>query len=179
MPFLARKFMMPANICKISDIPNADLIKISADVSTNEFKTKDSKLSVWLIDSSSQEDLDKAALAISMSGNCIETITFLLIDVSKVIEHFDLDSTPGSTAAISLVNIHRDICKISHNSLNILLSLYKEAVDNKKIERYRASELKQLVSVAIKNGQIDIETASDKLKTELVKLQETCARESE
>lgn len=169
MPFLVRKIMRSSNVNSMLDCTKENLLNISSDVTTNEFRTSDSKLSVWAIDS--LEDLDKAALAISMGGQRIEDIKIVAIDASKLEDHFSLEKTPGDTVATSLINMHRDICGITHNSLTILLSVYKEAIDSSMCIRYKTKKLKELVKDALATKQIDVEAANDKLANQLRELQ--------
>lgn len=168
MSFLVRKIMRSSNVISISECTKEELLNISSDVTTNEFRTSDSKLSVWAIDS--LDDLDKAALAISMGGQRIEDIKMIAIDDSKLTNQFELEKTPGETAATSLIGMHRDLCKITHSSLTILLNIYKEAIDDCLCFRYKTNELKELVKSALDNNQIDIKAANETLANQLKKL---------
>jgi len=163
--------MRSSNVNVLSECPKEKLLNITSDVTTNEFRTSESKLSVWLIDS--LEDMDKAALAISMGGQRIEDIKVIIIDWEKLEGHFTLDKSPGITLATSLVDMHRDICGITHSSLSILLDAYKEAVDKSMCIRYKTKALKSLVKDAIATRQIDIEVAevtNEKLANQLKEL---------
>lgn len=171
MPFLVRKIMRSSNENVLSECPKETLLNITSDVTTNEFRTSESKLSVWFIDS--LEDMDKAALAISMAGQRIEDIKVIVIDWEKLEGHFTLDKTPGVTFATSLVDMHRDICGITHSSLSVLLDAYKEAVDKSMCIRYKTKALKGLVKNAIATNQIDIEAvevSNEKLASQLKEL---------
>ena len=137
MPFLVRKIMRSSNVSSILKCTKENLLNISSDVITNEFRTSDIRLSVWAIDSLNDDDLDKAALAISMGGQRIEDIRIVAIDSAKLENYFSLEKTPGATVAISLINMHRDICGITHSSLIVLLDVYKEAIDNSMCIRYK------------------------------------------
>ena len=164
--------MRSSNESLICSCAKENLLDITADVTTNEFRTSESKLSVWLIDS--MDELDKAALAISMGGQRIEDIKIIAIDLSKLEGHFILEKSPGITVATPLIDMHRDICGITHNSLTFLLDAYKEAVDSSMCIRYKTKKLKTLVKNAITANQIDIEAAeaiNEKLATQLKELQ--------
>ena len=57
VPYLVRKIMRSGNIPVLEDWPeNQPIVKMTADVSTNEFRSKDSELSTWRIEA--LEDLD-------------------------------------------------------------------------------------------------------------------------
>ena len=172
MSFFVRKIMRSSNVNLISDCPKDDLLDITSDVTTNEFRTSESKLSVWLIDS--LDDLDKAVLAISMGGKQIEDIKVIVIDEKKLGDYFTFDKSPGNTVATPLKDMHRDICGITHNSLTILLNEYKEAVDESMCIRYKTKALKKIIKDALAAEQIDLKKAeetNEKLANQLKELQ--------
>ena len=97
----------------------------------------------------------------------------IVIDWKRLEGHFTLDKTPGVTFATSLVDMHRDICGITHSSLSVLLDAYKEAVDKSMCIRYKTKTLKGLVKDAIATKQIDIEAvevSNEKLASQLKEL---------
>lgn len=161
--------MRANSIPAITSCDKAHLLSISADVTTNEFRTTDSKLSVWRIDSI--QDLDKAALAISLGGQRIESIKVVILDMDAIEDFFQLDKSKGLTVATGLVNIHRDICGITHSSLEKLLFAYKNAVDSSNWKQYGAKQLKELIKTALLANQVDIESAPPELAEQLKSLQ--------
>lgn len=148
-----------------------DLRNITSDIATNEFRSSNSKLSVWYIDS--LEDLDKAALAIAMSGQRIEDFKLIAIESKDIEDNFSIDNSPGITIVTDLIEIHRDICSITHCSLDVLLSAYKTAIDDQKCFRYKTKQIKDIVRGALDNNRIDISSANDKLSEELSALKLT------
>ena len=171
VPFLVRKVMRSSNVNVLLEWSKNDLVNISSDVTTNEFRTQDSTLSFWLIDS--LDDLDKAALAISLGGQKIEDLKLIVIESAKLEDHFRLEKTPGVSLATHLLDMHRDVSGITHGSLNILLNVYKESVDNDRCYRYKTSNLKKIIKNALIADQIDIEQAemtNARLASDLKKL---------
>lgn len=172
MPFLVRKIMRSSNESHLLGCEKHELSNIIADVTTNEFRTSDGKLSVWLINS--LEDLKEAALAICMGGQRIEDLKLMVIDLAEIEAYFSLDKSPGNTAIASLVDMHRDICGISHASLTVLLEAYKDAVDSDRCVRYKTKDLKGIIKEALENHRInidDVAETNERLAEELRKLQ--------
>ena len=171
MPFLVRKIMRQSNVNSITNCSKEKILDITADVTTNEFRTSEGKLSVWLIDS--LDELDKAVLAIAMSGQKIEDFKIAVINFDNIKNAFELDESPGITAVTSLACMHRDICGITHSSLEVLLKAYKDAADDGRCIRYKTKEIKRLTKNALIDKQIDIEaveTTNERLAEQLKEL---------
>lgn len=169
MSFLVRKIMRSSSEKILKEWPKTDLKNITSDVTTNEFRSSDSELSVWKIDSLS--DLDSAALAIVLGGQKIEDIKLMVMDSNLIEKSFELKESPGSTVAIPLVEMHRDICGITHGSLDILLGAYKDAVEQGMCKRYKTKKLRELVKAALSKGIVDIEGANERLAEDIKELQ--------
>lgn len=166
MPYLVRKIMRSSNVPLLEDWPENTLLgRISADVSTNEFRSKDSELSTWRIES--MEELDQAAIAVALSGSRIEDIQLMAMDQSFIEKTFKIGLTEGETLAKRLRGTHRDIQGVTHDSLDILLVAYKDAADNKRCVRYLTQRLKELIKAELDIGEVDIEAASKPMKKDL------------
>lgn len=165
MGFLVRKIMQSSSVNKLENLEKDHLESISSDVTTNEFRTSGSKLSVWYI--TTENELDNAALAIALGGQKLENFKLMLLESERVETFFTVNDSPGSTCIEELASSHRDICGITHESLINLLKLYKDAVDEEKCFRYRTKEIKDLVKVALKEKKVQIQDASEKLQKDL------------
>lgn len=165
MAYYVRKIMRSTSPNILDELPTDELSNISSDVATNEFRSSDSKLSVWYIDSLAE--LDKAILAIAMGGQKIEAFKLIVMESNIIDNNFTIECSPGKTAAFNLVDTHRDICGITYKTLFTLLTAYKNAVDNDKCHRCTAADLRRLAKEALMKNQIDIELAGDKLVKDL------------
>lgn len=155
---------------KLAECAFDELENLTLDVSSNEFRTTDGRLSTWQIES--LEELDEAALAIIMGGDRIEKIQVIVLDIAEVEKSFAIEETAGRTCIPSLIDKHRDITNLTHGSLDPLLRLYKRAVDEKRCMLYTKGEAENLVKEAIKQDRVDFKAAPSKLQTALHKLAE-------
>ena len=100
MPYLIRRISR----AKWDEIEGGE---VSADAITNDLKTFQNDLSVWLI--SNREELDRAVLALVTGGKQtkLSTLHIILIE-EEMIENngLTLKETPGDTVVASLVNSH-------------------------------------------------------------------------
>lgn len=156
--------MRSDNVPLLEDWPkNEPLGKITADISTNEFRSKDSELSTWRIES--MEELDQAAIA--LSGSKIEDIQLMAVDQSVIEPTFEIGVTEGETLAKRLKETHRDIRGVTHESLDQLLVAYKEAAYNKRCVRYLTQRLRELIKAEMEIGEVDVEAASKHMRKDL------------
>lgn len=161
-----RSSNVPEGLISCNDDP---ICNVSADVTTNEFRTNNSALSVWQINSIS--DLDEAALAISMGSQNLEATKLIFFDAKKLSDSpLVLRKSQGVTAVPDLVNTHRDICEITHAGLDVLLRIYVDSVNNKNWKQYRKSELSEIIKRALNAGRIDSEQINDRLKQSIEKI---------
>ena len=169
MSFLVRKIMRSSSESILKACPKTNLKNITSDVTTNEFRSSNSELSVWKINT--LEDLDDAALAIVLGGQKFEDFKLMVVDSGIIEGNFEIKKSPGSTAAIPLIDMHRDICGITHGSLDILLGAYKDAVEQGLCKRYKTKQLRELVRTALSEGIVDIEGANEGLVEDIRELQ--------
>lgn len=80
-------------------------------------------------------------------------------------------SQTGFLTEIPLIDMHRDICGITHGSLDILLGAYKDAVEQGLCKRYKTKQLRELVRTALSEGIVDIEGANEGLVEDIRELQ--------
>lgn len=174
MAFLVRKLVKRDKIYKII---NEDINNISADIPTTEFRTTNSTLSTWRIESI--DDLQKAVLAIAVSSSEISRMDFIVID-TDILDQKKLSykyTYAGSDIAVpDLQDMHCDIIDITVSKLIDFLVVYQEifATDANNsifIRRFSAGEIKDLLEKAIQEGRVDKGKAKDKILAEIDKIE--------
>jgi hypothetical protein len=137
---------------------------ICADSISDEFRTKDNKLSIWEIP---DENIDLGILAIALSSSRIETMDFIVLTRS-MIEEAGLTiekTTSKQNPLIGASNMHYDISNLCLCDFARLASAYRCAgSDETRVKRYTQGELKEKISQAKNNGLIDSTNATDEIK---------------
>lgn len=158
MPYLIRRISR----AKWDEIEGGE---VSADAITNDLKTFQNDLSVWLI--SNREELDRAVLALVTGGKQtkLSTLHIILIE-EEMIENngLTLKETPGDTVVASLVNSHRDISDLTYSKLGTVKDLIINGIRTDDYKFFTKKQLKDLVKSAIESGEL----LKDNLNPELV-----------
>lgn len=158
MPYLIRRI----NRAKWDETQDGE---VSADAITNDLKTYQNDLSVWLI--SNQQELDKAVLALVTGAKQtkLSTLHIVLIDEDLIASNgLDLKETPGDTVVTSLINSHRDIGNLTYSKLGTVKNLILDGIKNDNYALFTKKQLKDLVKSAIESGEL----IKDNLNTELI-----------
>ena len=90
MPFLVRKINKRGTFESLQTESTED---ICADLPTNEFRTKDGKLSTWKIDS--LDDLDNAVLAIASTSS--KSVLIIMISILSIA--LDVDAIANTASS--------------------------------------------------------------------------------
>lgn len=174
MSYLVRKINKRKNLDILEGL--IDIEEISADIPTSEFRTTDSSLSTWYIDS--LQTLDEAVLAIAVSSSDITKMDFIVIQ-TDILDSNELQYTPtyaGMKIAIpDLQDKHYDIQGISLKKLKNCCKVYKDVIqmnDGEEIYivRYAEGEIKDLIREALIQQRVDINNAKGKVRDTILKL---------
>lgn len=147
------------------DIMNDD--DVSADAITNCLKTIKNTLSVWNIES--EDDIDKAILAIVSCQDHIETIDVVILNTDRIKDYdINIIASTGRTPIEELKNLHRDLSGLTYSKLGKIKNHIVERIRNDRIRRYTKVKLKKLLLDAIQNGKLKIEDLNDSIQNKLL-----------
>lgn len=172
MSYLVRKINKRKNLDFLKSVANMN--ELSADMPTSEFKTTDSNLSTWHIES--LDKLNDAVLAIAVTSSDITKMDFIIMETS-ILDDNELgynQTYAGTEIAVpDLQNTHYDIQEISLKKLENCCKVYKKVLqeDNENeiyIVRYAAGEIKDLIKAAMKSKRVDKSKAKGKIKAFII-----------
>lgn len=127
---------------------------LSADAITNCLKTTGNTLSVWY--AKDDDDIIKAKIALLASLEKVDTIHIVILNLDEVVKNeLIIEETDGKTAAKLLVNLHRDISKLSIDELKKVASLVRKNIVDGKCERINERTFKQILNDAVSSNLID------------------------
>lgn len=173
MAYLVRKINKRKNIDLLCG--DIDVDALTADMPTGEFRTTESCLSTWFIDS--LDKLDDAVLAIAVTSSKVSKMEFIVID-TEILRANNLEfkqTDAGMEIAVpDLQNTHYDILDITLAKLKDCVLVYKEVVDQDEqgrfIVRYAAGQIKELMKTAIDEDRVSVNKAEGEIKRELIRL---------
>jgi len=140
---------------------------VSADAITNCLKTTRNTLSVWNIES--EDDVDKAVLAIVSSQDHIETIDVVVLNAEKIEEYeINIIASSGNTPIEEYRNLHRDLAELTFSKLGKIKDHIVERIRNDKIKRYTKGKLKKMLLEAIKSGKLKLDDLNDSIQNKLI-----------
>ena len=149
-----------------------DIGEIRADA-VADIRTYNDCLSMWRIDSLSEYDIDRAALALSASSKTskIEKLDLIIVcesDINKL--HIEIEDEEGDTIVENLRGLHCNLVKLKYNSLRDIASLI---IDNLFIKShiigYPKMKVTEMLVQAYKDGFVDTTICNKDLHDELDK----------
>ncbi len=141
---------------------------ISADAVTGCLRTTGNTLSVWKAET--EEEYDQSVLALLASLTSMETIDIVRLGIEELEQNdLELAETEGDTRAKGLGSLHRDIVNLNHGSLKSVAEIVKAKVAENKSIRLRRQDIKAILSKAVADNIVDIDTLPDKIREELLK----------
>lgn len=162
MSFLVRKI----NKAKWFQIDVMQSDDISADAITNCLKTSKNTLSVWHIET--EEDLDKAVLAIVANQEHLDTIDVVILDEPSLNNYnLNIVASPGDTPVASLIEAHRDIAELTFTKIGQVKDHIVQRIRNQKLKRYTVSSLKKILTNAINEGLLQKEDLNESIRNKI------------
>lgn len=114
--FLARSIRRSKWPVKIEVI----LDEIPADAITGDLRTSDNSLSFWHCDSSDNDDIEDAVLAISSGRYSVQKVELIWLSRPQLESAGqDLAQTDGSTPVADLVDSHVDVRSLDYQRLGV------------------------------------------------------------
>jgi|SRR5690554_2767939 len=162
MSFLVRKI----NKAKWYQIDIMESDEVSADAITNCLKTTKNTLSVWHIET--EDDLEKAVLAIVANQDHLDTIDVVILDEPSLTNYnLNIVASPGETPVKSLIEAHRDIAELSFTKLGQVKEHIVQRIRNQKLKRYTVSSLKKILTNAINEGLLKKEDLNESIRQKI------------
>lgn len=145
---------------------------ISADAITVDLRTRGRTLSFWMCDSSTREDLTRAALALAPGLSELTRIDLVWLspraveDAGLVVEENPDEDNPIE----ALRAAHRDIVKLDYAGLGRCARLMSEALRAGQHHRFTPAEVGRLLREAIQHDLLALEhLSSRKLRAKVAK----------
>lgn len=159
--FLARKFS-PAKWAPKKGLPKNG---IPADAVTGDLRTQENTLSFWRCD---VRDVDEAALAIAAGADRIDKLDIVWIgdDDLRGDGHI-LSDSPGRTPVADLSDRHVDLRGLDYDLLGSVARRVAAAIDCDHCQRLTKTRVKALLKTAARDGRIDLEGLSKKIREEI------------
>jgi len=162
MSFLVRKI----NKAKWYQIDIMQSDDVSSDAITNCLKTTKNTLSVWHIET--ENDIDKAVLAIAANQEHLDTIDVVILDeISLNNYNLNIIVSLGATPVKSLMEAHRDIAELTFTKLGLVKDHIVQRIRNQKIKRYNVNSLKKILTNAINDGLLQKEDLKESIRREI------------
>ncbi len=133
----------------------------------SELKTKENKLSVWL--ANTEEDIEDAVVALSLSKDDIDKLFFLLLDEQQLssfnIEVLDDQMGDAQGASEEILRKHRNLVELDHKRLGMLAEyMIQQASDANNRKTFTESRVKSILN---KNKGTKIE--ANKVKKNIIR----------
>lgn len=145
---------------EIAETPlDTDIIpSVRADALTTCLKTSQNTLSVWAVENSSDEEIEKAILALITNAklerlNRIQVVYFSKEDVINL--GLPLEETDGDTVIESLSKLHNDLIDLNYEKLGKVSQLIISSLRTESVKTYNERKLKEILLKAIENKVVD------------------------
>lgn len=140
--------------------------EIPADAITICMKTSQNRLSVWHI--KTDDELKGAVLALAATFDRLDAIDVVVLEEDRLSESgLTIEQTDSYTPVRNLAHTHRDICNLTYSKLGLVAGFILERVQGDEVYRFTRTQLKQLVSDAIRQGLVDRQDLSEKVRQSL------------
>ena len=162
MPILVRKIERAK--WENSDNENRDF---PADAITVCMRTSQNRLSVWRI--LSDEEIEKAVIAIVSSGKHIDSIDVVLLDEEYFKENnIDLLESRGITSYEEMEDSHIDIDNLTYQKLGLVAYHISDKISTARSFRFRKSQLLEILWRAVQKEDLLINNLNENLRDKLL-----------
>lgn len=151
--------------------------KVAGYPITNDLKTcKLNKLSVWIADIDSEEDMVHTILTMAASRQLLQDLDVAIIELSKLEEcGIEIENEPGISMVKSGINKHKNIINLDNEKINsysfeilefLMNSDYNPGTFTKRI-RYTQPQLIGYFVKYIKEGKLSIEDLDEAFRKKI------------
>lgn len=142
---------------------------VDADAITSCMRTTKNTLSVWYVNSDSDQELEKVVLALASLRESIDKMEIVLIDCEDI-NKYDLDiiDTDGNSHIDSVNKSHKDICGLKYSTLEHVKNTILHSLRNNKRRGFSKKQIKEILLKAVYfDGTLDLNRIHKKLRTEI------------
>lgn len=159
---------------KCKDDKIKDIMDASADTITSDLRTQLDTLSIWRVETLSDEEINKILLALSLSRDSLTRLDIVIIE-DQLLDGYGLEyhAAPetADTPYISVKQQHFDLIGLNYKQLGnfgncILNTLENQDIFLKKISK---KDLLNLWVESYQNYEFDLDTVSTKIRDEINK----------
>lgn len=164
MSVLARKIAR----AKWEPKPELGSDEIAADAVTADLKTTGNTLSFWRCESSSENDLKRAVLALAAAAERPDRLDVVYLDEQAVRESgLVTRDTAGDTPVETLREHHVDVEKLDLTRLGKVAQMVADAHRSSASHTTTKKQVVDLVVQAVKDGVLSIADLKDKMRKEV------------
>lgn len=150
---------------------DAEIIpSVRADALTSCLKTSQNTLSVWAVENSTDEEIEKAILALITNAklerlNRIQVVYFSKEEVLSL--GLPLEASDGDTVIESLSKLHNDLVDLNYEKLGKVSQLIISSLRLESVKTYNEKKLKTMLLKAIQEGVVDQKLLHPSLQSKL------------
>lgn len=150
---------------------DAEIIpSVRADALTSCLKTSQNTLSVWAVENSTDEEIEKAILALITNAklerlNRIQVVYFSKEEVLSL--GLPLEASDGDTVIESLSKLHNDLVDLNYEKLGKVSQLIISSLRSESVKTYNEKKLKTMLLKAIQEGVVDQKLLHPSLQSKL------------
>lgn len=131
---------------------------LKADALTSCLRTSQDELSLWTVNNTNDEEIEKAILALITNSRLerLNTIQVVYFDENKVNEYgLKLKKSPGDTVISTYAELHQDMIELNFEKMGKVSALITSALRDKRVKRYNEKKLTKLLTDAINSKLVD------------------------
>ena len=142
--------------------------EIPADAVTIDLRTRGNSLSFWRCPTDTDVGAEEAALAIATARERLDRLDIVwLSDEDLQADGQSLNDTEGRTPVTDMADMHVDVSHLDYVRLGRVADRVAEAIESGRYRRLSRASVRRLIEAAIAQGRIDIETLSERLRSEV------------
>lgn len=131
---------------------------LKADALTSCLRTSKDELSLWTVEDTTEEEIEKAILALITNSRLerLDRIQVVYFDEDKVKEAgLTLKRSLGDTVVTTYANLHQDMVDLNYEKMGVVSSLITSALRDKRIKVYNEKKLAEILKKAIESGLLE------------------------
>lgn len=144
------------------------LDEIPADAITGDLRTSDNSLSFWHCDSSDNDDIEDAVLAISSGRDSVQKVELIWLSRPELESAGqDLAQTDGSTPVADLVDSHVDVRSLDYQRLGGLAHLVISAIASDQYLLITRNQVRRILANAVLEDRVTLSDLNTKIQVEV------------
>ena len=131
---------------------------LKADALTSCLRTSQDELSLWTVENTNEEEIEKAILALITNSRLerLDRIQVVYFDEDNVKQlGLTLKKSPGDTVISTYTNLHKDMIELNIQKMGKVSALITSALRDKRIKKYNEKKLTALLTRAIESGLVE------------------------